>query len=91
MFQELHVLGNLVTLESNLEKIDDGRPLIDDIPITTMCSLEQTCNASPLTSVSSVSDDQDDLEALNPKNFFLALNVRQICHEYFVCRTFIQI
>ena len=64
-------MGNLVTLESNLEKIDDGRPLIDDIPITTMCSLEQTCNASPLTSVSSVSDDQDDLEALNPKNFFL--------------------
>ena len=45
----------------------DGRSLTDDVLITTMCLLEQTLNARPLTSVS---DDPDDLEALTPNHFY---------------------
>ena len=36
--------------------------------ITTMCLVEQTLNARPLTSVS---DDPDDLEALTPNHFLM--------------------
>ena len=43
----------------------DGRSLTDDVLITTMCLVEQTLNARPLTSVS---DDPDDLEALTFPN-----------------------
>ena len=43
----------------------DGRSLTDDVLITTMCLVEQTLNARPLTSVS---DDPDDLEALTPNH-----------------------
>ena len=46
----------------------DGRSLTDDVLITTMCLVEQTLNARPLTSVS---DDPDDLEALTPNHFLL--------------------
>ena len=46
----------------------DGRSLTDDVLITTMCLLEQTMNARPLTSVS---DDPDDSEALTPNHFLL--------------------
>ena len=46
----------------------DGRSLTDDVLITTMCLVEQTLNARPLTSVS---DDPDDLEALTPNRFLL--------------------
>ena len=46
----------------------DGRSLTDDVLITTMCLVEQTLNARPLTSVS---DDPDDLKAMTPNHFFL--------------------
>ena len=46
----------------------DGRSLTDDVLITTMCLVEQTLNARPLTSGS---DDPDDLEALTPNHFLL--------------------
>ena len=46
----------------------EGRSLTDDVLITTMCLVEQTLNARPLTSVS---DDPDDLEALTPNHFLL--------------------
>ena len=46
----------------------DGRSLTDDVLITTMCLVEQTLNARPLTSDS---DDPDDLEALTPNYFLL--------------------
>ena len=46
----------------------DGRSLTDDVLITTMCLVEQTLNARPLTSVS---DDPDDLEALPPNHFLM--------------------
>ena len=39
----------------------DGRSLTDDVLITTMCLVERTLNARPLTSVS---DDPDDFEDL---------------------------
>ena len=42
--------------------------ILDDVLITTMCLVEQTLNARPLTSVS---DDPDDLEALTPNHFLL--------------------
>ena len=44
------------------------RSLTDDVLTTTMCFLEQTLNARPLTSVS---DDPDDLEAQTPNHFIL--------------------
>ena len=46
----------------------DGQSLTDDVLITTMCLVEQTLNARPLTSNS---DDPDDLEALTPNHFLL--------------------
>ena len=46
----------------------DGRSLTDDVLITTMCLVEQTLNARPLTSVN---DDRDDLENLTPNHFFI--------------------
>ena len=46
----------------------DGRSLTDDVLITTMCLVEQTLNARPLTSVT---DDPDDLEALTPNHFLM--------------------
>ena len=46
----------------------DGRSLTDDVLITTLCLVEQTLNARPLTSVS---DDPDDVEALTPNHFLM--------------------
>ena len=46
----------------------DGRYLTGDVLITTMCLVEQTLNARPLTSVS---DNPDDLEALTPNHFLM--------------------
>ena len=47
----------------------DGRSLTDDGRLkTTLCLVQQTLNARPLTSVS---DDPDDLEALTPNHFLL--------------------
>ena len=46
----------------------DGRSLTNDVLITTMCLVEHTLNARPLTSVS---NDPDDLEALTPNHFLL--------------------
>ena len=46
----------------------DGQFLTDDVLITTMCLIEQTLNARPLTSDS---DDPDDLEAFTPNHFLL--------------------
>ena len=46
----------------------DGRSLTDDVFITTMCLVQQTLNARPLTSVS---DDPDDMEAANLATPFL--------------------
>ena len=46
----------------------DGRSLTDDVLIKSMCLVEQTLNARPLTSVS---DNTDDLEALTPNHYFL--------------------
>ena len=43
-----------------------GRSLTDEVLITTMCLVELTLNARPLTSVG---DDPDDLEALTPNHF----------------------
>ena len=51
--------------------VSDGQSLTDDVFITTMCLVEQTLNARPLTSVS---DDSDDLEALTPNHFFIGKN-----------------
>ena len=46
----------------------DGRGLTDEILGTTMCLVEQTLNARPLTAVS---DDPEDLNALTPNHFLL--------------------
>ena len=45
-----------------------SRSLIDETLITTMCLVEQTLNARPLTAVS---EDPADLEALTPNHFLL--------------------
>ena len=44
----------------------DNRSLTDEVLSTTMCIVEQTLNARPLTAVS---DDPEDLTALNPPRF----------------------
>ena len=46
----------------------DNRSLTDEVLSTTMCLVEQTLNARPLTAVS---DDPEDLTALTPNHFFL--------------------
>ena len=46
----------------------DNRSLTDEVLSTTMCLVEQTLNASPLTAVS---DDPEDLTALTPNHFLL--------------------
>ena len=44
----------------------DNRGLTDEVLSTTMCLVEQTLNARPLTAVS---DDPEDLTALTPNHF----------------------
>ena len=46
----------------------DNRSLTDEVFSTTMCLVEQTLNARPLTAVS---DDPEDLTALTPNHFLL--------------------
>ena len=46
----------------------DNRSLTEEVLSTTMCLVEQTLNARPLTAVS---DDPEDLTALTPNPFFL--------------------
>ena len=46
----------------------DNRSLTDEVLSTTMCLVEQTLNARPLTAVS---DDPEDLTALTPNHFLL--------------------
>ena len=46
----------------------DNRSLTDEVLSATMCLVEQTLNAGPLTAVS---DDPEDLTALTPNHFLL--------------------
>ena len=46
----------------------DNRSLNDEVLSTTMCLVEQTLNARPLTAVS---DDPEDMTALTPNHFLL--------------------
>ena len=48
--------------------IMDNRSLTDEVLSTTMCLVEQTLNARPLTAVS---DDPEDSTALTPNHFLL--------------------
>ena len=57
-----------------------NRSVTEDVLSTTMCIVEQTLNARPLTPVSS---DVNDLEALTP-NHFLLVN-RNVCLPYLPC------
>ena len=54
-----------------------NRSVAEDVLLTTMCFVEQTWNARPLTSVSS---DNDDLEALRSNHFMLGN--RNVCSPY---------
>ena len=54
-----------------------NRSVAEDFLSTTMCIVEQTLNARPLTSVSS---DVNDLEALTPSHFLLG--GRNVCLPY---------
>ena len=57
-----------------------NRSVTEDILSTTMCIVEQTLNARPLTPVSS---DVNDLEALTPNHFLLGTT--NICLPYQPC------
>ena len=75
-----------------------NRRLTDDVLSTTMCLVEQKLNSRTLTSVS---DDPEDLEALTPNHFllgrashqlhsFLTLSDIQICAVYSEYRRHLQ-
>ena len=57
-----------------------NRSVTEDVLSTTMCFVEQTMNARPLTLVSS---DANDLEALTPNHFLLGN--KNICLPYLSC------
>ena len=57
-----------------------NRSVTEDVLSTTMCIVEQTLNARPLTPVSS---DVDDLEALTPNHFLLGNT--NVCLPYLPC------
>ena len=57
-----------------------NRSVTEDVLSTTMCIVEQTLNARPLTPVSS---DVNDLEALTPNHFLLGN--RNVCLPYLPC------
>ena len=57
-----------------------NRSVTEDVFSTTMCIVEQTLNARPLTPVSS---DVNDLEALTPNHFLLGN--RNVCLPYLPC------
>ena len=56
-----------------------NRSVTEDVLSTTMCIVEQTLNARPLTPVSS----DVDLEALTPNRFLLGN--RKVCLPYLPC------
>ena len=57
-----------------------NRSVTEDVLSTTMCIVEQTLNARPLTPVSS---DVNDLQALTPNHFLLGN--RNVCLPYLPC------
>ena len=57
-----------------------NRSVTEDVLSTSMCIVEQTLNARPLTPVSS---DANDLEALTPNRFLLGN--RNVCLPYLPC------
>ena len=57
-----------------------NRSVTEDVLSTTMCIVEQTLNARPLTPVSS---DVNDLEALTPNHFLLGN--KTVCLPYLPC------
>ena len=67
-----HFGGVLERLVQSCKKVMiailDKRSLTDKVLSTTMCLVEQTLNARPLTAVS---DDPEDLTALSPNHFLL--------------------
>ena len=54
-----------------------NRSVAEDVLTTTMCLVEQTLNARPLTQVSS---DATDLEAITPNHFLLGN--KSLCLPY---------
>ena len=60
-----------------------NRSVTEDVLSTTMCIVEQTLNARPLTPVSS---DVNDLEALIANQFLLGN--RNVCLPYLPCAEF---
>ena len=57
-----------------------NRSVTEDVLSTTMCIVEQTLNARPLTPVSS---DVNDIEALTPNHFLLGN--KNVCLPYLPC------
>ena len=57
-----------------------NRSITEDVLSTTMCLVEQTLNASPLTPVSS---DVNDLESITPNHFLLGN--KNVCLPYLPC------
>ena len=57
----------------------DNRSLTKEVLSTTVCLVEQTLNARPLTAVS---DDPDDLTGLTPNHFLAGQEngVHRSCH-----------
>ena len=63
----------------------EGRSLTDEILSTTLCLVEQTLNARPLTPVS---DDPNDLEALTSNHLLLGRsNIAILCLTSAECYT----
>ena len=67
-----HFDGNWERLVQSCKKVMiailDNRSFTDEVLSTTMCLVEQTLNARPLTAIS---DDPEDLTALTPNHFLL--------------------
>ena len=62
-----------------------NRSLTDEVLTTTMCLVEQTLNARPITPAS---DDPEDLEALTPNHFILER--ARVCIPFIPMQKFIQ-
>ena len=67
-------------MRSCKKAIVGNRSVTEDVLSTTMCIVEQTLNARPLTPVSS---DVNDLEALIANQFLLGK--RNVCLPYLPC------
>ena len=68
------------SLKKAMYAVLGNRSVTEDVLSTSMCFVEQTMNARPLTSVSS---DANDLEALTPNQFLLGN--KNICLPYLPC------